>query len=103
MESLSSDSRELALDILLVEEEGSAEEGDDDIAAPHHRNDGNHRTFLAECFEIGEVSHRQEERDEKDGPAPTERLFLAFRVPENEHHAAHDEHDIDVARSSGYA
>ena len=80
-----------------MQEEGAAEEGDDDIAASYHRDDGNHGTLLAQRLEVGKVGNRQEERDEQDGPAPLEGLLLALRKPEDKHHAAHNEHDINIA------
>ena len=53
--------------VLLVEHQRPHGEGDHDAATTYHRDNADHGSGKAQGIEIGEVSHREEERDERDG------------------------------------
>ena len=83
---------DLALEVLLAEEQGTTEERHEHTATTHHGDDGNERVGLLEGGKIGKVGHAEEERDEGDGPRPMEgSALLALGVPQHEEHHAHDE------------
>ena len=87
---------DLTLEVLLVEEQGAKEEGDDNTAATDHRHDADHGTWLAERIEIEEVGRAQEDADERDAPVPMEQRLPATGPPEEHQHAEHHEALVDV-------
>ena len=57
--------------VALVEQRRTAQERHDDRTAADHRDDGDHGIGIAQGIEVGEVSGREEDRDERDaGPVP---------------------------------
>ena len=71
-----------AAEVLLAEEQGTAEERHQHAATTHHGDDGDERVALLEGGEVGKVGRTEEKRDEGYGPRPMERgALLALGVP----------------------
>ena len=76
---------DFALEVFLVEEEGTAEEAYYYAGAADHGDYGYHGGTLGQGYEVGVVSEGQEDGYEDDGPLPLEGGgVLAGGPPEGE-------------------
>jgi len=89
---------DFALEVFLVEEEGSAEEAYDYAATADHGDYGYHGGALSQGDEVGVISEREENGDEDDGPFPLEGGgVLAGGPPQGEKDYSHESQLVEVA------
>ncbi len=89
---------DLALEVFLVEEEGTAEEGYDYAGAADHGDYGDHGGALGQGDEVGVIGQGQEDGYEDDGPLPLEGgSALPGGPPEGEQDDRHQGQLVEVA------
>lgn len=74
-----------------MEEKGTGQEGDQYVATPHHRYDGDHGVRKGEGIEVNPVRDTQEYGDKDDVPSPLEwRTVFTVGIPQPEKDDQHD-------------
>mgnify|MGYP000633055393 CR=1 len=80
-----------------MEEQSTGDEGDQHIAATHHRDDGNHRTREGQGIKVNPVRHAEEDGDKNNVPVPDKRRrAFPARIPEEQEDRQHHQALIDI-------